>query len=316
LGYQIDLEVFNGPMDLLLYLISKDEVDIQEISIARIVDQYMEYLERMRELNVDVTSDFIVMASTLTLIKSQTMLPTEEIDLEDEIDQQSELIRHLLEYKKIKMLSRGLREKAKNREELIPRPHITLSPKEEELSYDEVNLWDIIRAFAKVVKETSLHRSFDVVHSDKPISAYIASVLDKLSSEQQCEFTKFFEGEINRGDAICIFVALLELMKRKVVTVVQPEGSEDILVKLILDIDFLNTIKKDGIYHVHLLDVNLDPEEDIAPDHDYPIPEEPIEIPSEESEMKVDLSRFENKNITTGNESTGAEENASEDGAG
>ena len=88
MSYQVELEVFNGPMDLLLYLISKQEVNIHEISIANIVDQYMAYLEKMKALNVDISSDFIVMASTLMLIKSKAMLPTEEVDIEEEIDQQ------------------------------------------------------------------------------------------------------------------------------------------------------------------------------------------------------------------------------------
>lgn len=295
MGYQIDLEIFNGPMDLLLYLIAKDEVDIQEVSITRVVDQYMEYLKRMRELNVDVTSDFIVMASTLTLIKSQAMLPTEEIDLEEEMDQQSELIHHLLEYKKIKMLSRGLQGKADLRKVQIPRPHTSITPKEDEVSYDEVNLWDIIHAFAKVVKETGLNRSFDVVHSEKPISAYIANILDKLDKEEEAAFETFFEGEINRGDAICIFVGLLELMKRKVVAVVQTDLEHTILVRLILEKETLKSIKQDEVYHVHLLDQFIEPEEQEVPEPVYP-PQE------DNKEMKVDMTFFEGEKKPTENE--------------
>lgn len=279
MGYQIDLEVFNGPMDLLLYLISKDEVDIQEVSISSILDQYLEYLDRMRELNVDVTADFIVMASTLMLIKSQTMLPTEEIDIDEEIDQQGELIRHLLEYKKIKMLSRGLKDKAELRSQLVSRPHHSLSQNEEELSYEEVNLWDIIRAFARVVKETGLDRSFDVVHTDKPISAYITNILDVLDQKGEVGFKELFTGKINRSDAISIFVGLLELMKRKMVMVIQQEESPEIMVTLILDLETLRSIKENGVYHIHRLDGELDSgEEEMFPS---PAEQEREPIPSD-----------------------------------
>ena len=121
-SYKINLDVFNGPMDLLLYLVSKEEVDIYDIPIARIIDQYMEYLDAMRACDMQVTGDFIVMASTLMLIKSRMLLPTEEVDLEEEIDPRDELIQQLLEYKKYKTLSRALGEKRRDQARRVGRP--------------------------------------------------------------------------------------------------------------------------------------------------------------------------------------------------
>jgi segregation and condensation protein A len=259
LSYQVELEVFNGPMDLLLYLISKQEVNIHEISIANIVDQYMAYLEDMKALNVDISSDFIVMASTLMLIKSKSMLPTEEVDIEEEIDQQDELIQHLLEYKKIKILSRALHEKADQRNLLIPRPShpgvsMEDSMEDDAYSYEELNLWDIIRAFAKIVKETGLDKSFQVIHSDKPLSSYIHSILSLLACESKVSFDALFISEKNRGDAICLFISLLELVKRSIVTVYQEQRMGALFINLNIPKTDLEALKYDGEYRINLLE--------------------------------------------------------------
>jgi segregation and condensation protein A len=254
LEYQVDLDVFNGPMDLLLYLISKEEVDIHEVKIARIVDQYMAYLEKMKELNVDLSSDFVVMASTLILIKSKSLLPTEEIDLEEEMDQQDELIQHLLEYKKFKVLSRGLKDKNEFKASLYPRPTFSGGPSEEDdTDFDDVNLWDIIRAFARIVKETGLDRSFDVIHSEKPLSAYIAVILDVLAPRKRLPFRELFQGEKTRSEAISLFVGLLELARRHVITVVQSEDRGELDVSLEVEAEELEKVKEDGIYKIDLL---------------------------------------------------------------
>lgn len=255
-------------MDLLLFLISKEEVDIREVSISRIVDQYLEYLEKMRERNMDVTSDFLVMASTLMLIKSKNMLPTEEVDLEEEIDQQDELIQHLLEYKKIKMLSRGLRDRADHQRELIPRPGFSGVPADDRFDLEEVNLWDLIRAFARIMRETGLDRNFEVIHSERPLSSYIASILDLLGEERSVPFESLFIDRKTRSDAICHFVGLLELVKRSMVVVAQEQGVNAILVTLIVEPEVLASIKEDGVYHIHRLDEGEEPEDEEIPRED------------------------------------------------
>ena len=253
MSWRIELEVFNGPMDLLLYLVSKEEVDISEVSVARVVDQYMEYLRKLQELNVDVTSDFIVMASTLMLIKSRMLLPTEEIDLEEEIDPQDELIKHLLEYKKFKVLSRALRERAERRARLFGRPRRAAAAREEEVPLEEVDLWDLLRAFARIVRETGLDRSLQVIHADKPIRIYIAAVLDTLRARKRVCFDEIFHEKRNREDAVCFFIGILELAKRKLIQVLQDENTGEIHLSLAMEEERLEAIKVDGVYRLDKL---------------------------------------------------------------
>ena len=120
--YKVALENFAGPMDLLLYLIRKEEIDIYDIPIGRILDQYLEYLEVMRAIDLDDAGDFLVMASTLMVIKSKMLLPVEEVDLAEELDPRFELVQQLLEYKKIRELSHVLKERAEAQEKRVPRP--------------------------------------------------------------------------------------------------------------------------------------------------------------------------------------------------
>jgi segregation and condensation protein A len=240
-------------MDLLLYLITREEVDIHEISISRIVDQYLAYLEHLKDLNVEVTSDFIVMASTLMLIKSKALLPTEEIDLDEEIDQQDELIQHLLEYKKIKMLSRALNEQGQRHGLRIPRPSHPDLPEEEDIYEDEVSLWDIIRAFAKIVKETGLDRSYQVIHTEKPLAEYIAAILEKLEKQGNLSFEELFSDKRTRNQAICNFISLLELARRKVITVGFDEDQAMLTLTLRIEPEKLESLKEDGIYRIEIL---------------------------------------------------------------
>jgi segregation and condensation protein A len=289
LSYQIDLDVFNGPMDLLLYLITREEVDIHEISISRIVDQYLAYLDHLKELNVEVTSDFIVMASTLILIKSKALLPTEEIDLDEEIDQQDELIQHLLEYKKIKMLSRALNEQGQRHALRVPRPSHPDIPDEEELYEDEVNLWDIIRAFAKIVKETGLDRSYQVIHTEKPLAVYMTAILEKLEERGDLSFEELFSEKRTRNQAICNFISLLELARRKVITVFFDDDQVTLKLTLRMEREKLESLKQDGIYHLEVLGEEEEEEEEKVEKEVPPVQEvvDPTsEVPSVEAPAK------------------------------
>ncbi len=270
MGYKIDLEVFSGPMDLLLYLVSKQEVDLQEVSLASIVDQYLEHVERMQELDVDLSSDFMVMASTLMLIKSKMLLPTEEIDLDEEIDQQDNLLQHLMEYKKIKVLSRGLKQRGKNRSKLFCRPRLTEIPGEEEIPFEELSLWDILGAFSKIMSDTGLDRAYSVIHSDKPLSAYMNTILGMLQKEKSVAFESFFEEKKTRSDAISFFVGILELVKQRIVTVVQKEDESGLFITLCMDEEELNAIKQDGEYRIAFLGREGDEEPAEAEDTDHP----------------------------------------------
>ena len=218
------------------------------------------------------------MASTLMLIKSKAMLPTEEVDLEEEIDQQSELIQHLLEYKKYKVLSRGLKDRAAHRRELVNRPHQSIKgPTDGDIDFEEVSLWDIIKAFARVVKETGLDRNVDVIHSEKPITAYISGILERILVVDRLDFEGLFEGEITRSDAICTFVGLLELMKRRLLTMVQGEGVNRFEVTRLAPVETIESIRQDDTFLLHMLEEEPEPEEEPIPEPAYPLPEEMAE---------------------------------------
>ncbi|MBU0755335.1 MAG: segregation/condensation protein A, partial [Planctomycetes bacterium] len=259
---------------LLLYLISREEVDIEEISIARIVDQYMAYLQQLRDLDVEITSDFIVMASTLMLLKSKALLPTEEINLEEDIDQQDELIQHLLEYKKVKMLSRALDEAGLRHSLQYPRPGQPGLVEEPSLSEEEVNLWDILRAFSKIIKETGLDRRFQVIHSEKPISDYLNAILAKLEKNRLLPFDSLFTGEKTRNEAICHFIGLLELMRRRIITVhAAGDKGFDLEVRLRISDEELEGFKKDGEFQIELLGSNEEDGEVSIPGDEGPASE-------------------------------------------
>jgi segregation and condensation protein A len=274
-------------MDLLLYLIARQEVEIQEVEISTIVDQYLAYLDQLKEHNVDISSDFLVMASTLILIKSKALLPTEEIDLEEEIDQQDDLIQHLMEYKKVKILSRALQEKADHRGLLYARAtKQDYLVEDDTIDEEELNLWDIIKAFAKIVKDTGLDKKFEVMHTDKPIIVYISSILDKLASAPRLPFEELFVEEKTRGEAISLFVGLLELAKRNMIKVTAGEGVNELNVQLTFDLGELAGLKEDGVYHIERLTPEEEEEPVLAfePEVQEPVHEPLLEDPFQEED--------------------------------
>jgi len=235
-AYKINLEVFNGPLDLLLYLISKEEVDIYDIPIAKIVDQYMQYLQAMREENMEVSGDFLVMSATLMVIKSRMLLPTEEVDLEEEIDPRDELVLQLLEYKKYKIISRELGERARDQSRRQGRP-LSQEPvaSEAELPLDEVSLWDLVKAFTRILDDTGGGWGTTIVHSEKPISAYIEEILAALEKSGKLTLRTLVESVQTLHDAIGLFVGLLELTRLSVVKLIQPESTGELEVELEVD---------------------------------------------------------------------------------
>ena len=152
--YRVNLDIFAGPLDLLLYLVRKEEVDIYDISIAKITDQYIRYIEMLKSLDIDLAGDFLVMAATLMQIKSAMLLPKadpESIDDEDLSDPRAELIRQLLEYKKYKDASNLLGAAAAEHKQRFARPDGVIDrltgPTEPEIDLDQLSIWDLLEAF-------------------------------------------------------------------------------------------------------------------------------------------------------------------------
>ena len=226
--YRVNLDIFAGPLDLLLYLVRKEEVDIYDIPIAKITDQYIRYIELLKSLDIDLAGDFLVMAATLMQIKSAMLLPKAEFDqLQDDdlSDPRKELIRQLLEYKKFKDAANLLNAAADEQKERFPRPgtivNLLKPDAEPEIDIDQVSIWDLLEAFDTICKATGNVRDISNIKDDTPIDLYQIEILHRLQTEGPMTFERIFESRTNRVVMIGLFLALLELIREKLAWVEQ-----------------------------------------------------------------------------------------------
>jgi len=222
--YKVQLPVFEGPLDLLLYLIKKEEVNIYDIPISKITDQYLEYLEMMKLLDLDIAGEFILMAATLMHIKSKMLLPVEEKEEvpPEEADPREELVKKLLEYKKFKDAAEKLKGMKEKRSDLFTR----LAKAEQPLLEDdkpsfEASLFDLITAFSKVLKEVPKAAFHEVIRDEFTVSEKIHDILHVLVTKKLIYFSELFKNAKHKGEVVTIFLALLELVKLKEVAVKQ-----------------------------------------------------------------------------------------------
>ena len=223
--YKVKLEVFEGPLDLLLYLINKEEIDIYDIPIAKITDQYLEYLELMKLMDLNIAGEFLVMAATLMHIKSKMLLPPDETEEEKpEEDPRAELVRRLLEYRKFKEAAAELSQMESHQKHFFARVGSGPASPEEQLSeggFFEANLFDLITAFTKVLKDIPKDAFYRVIKDEFTVSEKIHDILHMLVENTKMCFTDLFKTAKNKSEIITIFLALLELIKIKEVIVVQ-----------------------------------------------------------------------------------------------
>jgi segregation and condensation protein A len=216
--YKVRLEIFEGPLDLLLYLIKRDEVDIQSISIERITRQYLDYINTFKLLNIDLASEFIVMAANLMYLKSRTLLPRTEQPPEEDADEDDprwELIRQLIEYKKFKDAAGFLSLKEIEQEDaFIHRTDAAEAPAPEPVSLAEVSIFDLIRAFQTVLKRFETSHDFgDIVDDRFTVADKIELLMQRVAVGQSMAFESLFEEATTKAEVIVTFLALLELMK-------------------------------------------------------------------------------------------------------
>ena len=229
--YRVNLDIFAGPLDLLLYLVRKEEVDIYDIPIAKITDQYIRYIELIKSLDIDMAGDFLVMAATLMQIKSAMLLPKaepEQFQDGDVTDPRTELVRQLLEYKKFKDAANLLNAAASEQRERYPRPGTIverLKPDAEpELDIEQVSVWDLLEAFDVICKAIGTASNLDHIKDDTPIDLYQIEILHRLQTEGPMIFDRIFETRNSRVVMIGLFLALLELIREKLIWVEQPAG--------------------------------------------------------------------------------------------
>jgi len=242
--YTVRLErLFHGPMDLLLHLVRDQEVEIHEIEISTVIAGYLEYLDAMREMDIEVASEFLVIAATLMSIKSRSLLPREEIDLEEELDPKDELIQRLLEYRRFKETSAGLDDRQRERERLFERgshPELREAKKGEERTLDlgELTSWDLLGAFSRLMRETLANRPHQIAGDPRPMRFYVRSLAETIRGANTISLRSLMESidaEPSKETMVGTFCALLELIKLGVITAVQPEREDEIHVTLAAD---------------------------------------------------------------------------------
>jgi len=214
--YRVDVEVFEGPLDLLLYLIRRDEIEICDIEITRITSQYLEYLNLMRMLDLNVAGDFLVMAATLLLIKSRLLLPEEERPeaQEEEPDPRWDLVRRLLEYKKFKDAARHLEGLALDRENMFdPGAPLAVYEPESGVALREVGLFDLISALNDVLKRLKPVEFDTIVDEPWTVADKMTAILDRVRRSDRFLFSDLFPPTAHRTEIVCTFLALLELIR-------------------------------------------------------------------------------------------------------
>jgi segregation and condensation protein A len=225
MAYEIKLDVFEGPLDLLLYLIKKNEIDIYNIPIALITDQYLNYLEIMRSLNLDLAGEYLVLASTLIHIKSRLLLPREEDDESEEgQDPRVELVQQLLEYKAYKEVALRLDERPLLERDVFKRayPLPEMQEKDDSDSLDiELNLFDLVAAFQKIVAQVGREEYLQIEGEHISLADRINEIMDRLAQAGNLVFQDLFDVLADRRAIIYTLLAILELMKLRMIKAYQ-----------------------------------------------------------------------------------------------
>lgn len=218
MSYKIKLEIFEGPLDLLLYLVKKDHLNIYDIPITKVTDQYLEFIELMRLLDLNIAGEFLVMAATLLQIKSKMLLPAEENKPEEETDPRAELVRQLLEYEKFKEIAENLRQKETTQQDVFKRtkPQDTshLPPAEENV-YFEASIFDLINAFTKAMQDVPKDVFYEVIKDEFTLEEKTHQILHLLLVKEAVLLSELFSQSKNKIEIVITFLSILELIRMK-----------------------------------------------------------------------------------------------------
>jgi len=221
MNYRCNLDIFEGPLDLLLHLVKEQKMDIYDIRITEITRQYLSYLDLLSELNLEMVGEYLVMAAELAKIKSKTLLPIPESE-EDALtaageDPRAELMRRLLEYQRYKEAAFELRQKEYDQQQLFTRAgEVVLESSEEELLI-EANVFDLLTAFQKVLKEKSFKKDYEIKVTTLSVSDRINDILETLNLSESVTFDSLFTTLNTKQEVIVTFLAILELMRMQLI---------------------------------------------------------------------------------------------------
>ncbi len=231
MNFRVDLDSFRGPLDLLLYLVRKHEIEIADIPIAMITEQFLAYLEVLEQLDVNDVGDFLEMASTLIEIKSRLVLPRGGEEIEQLDDPREELVRRLLEYKKYRDAASILDEQSRDWQLHYGRqandtPQRRVDPAEQPIH--EVELWDLVSAFGRIIRERRAVQPSNIVYDETPIQTYMRRIHERLVDKRRAAFSEMFEAGMHKSAMIGIFLAILELVRHHSVITQQDEDHGEI----------------------------------------------------------------------------------------
>jgi segregation and condensation protein A len=231
--YKVKLEIFEGPLDLLLYLIKRDEVDIYDISIERITKQYLEYLQAFKELNIDVAGEFVVMAANLIYLKSRSLLPVDQQPPEEDVEEDDprwDLIRQLIEYKKFKEAAAQLQQRQLEQELIFVREPNGIDPVvAAPLRLGEVGVFQLINAFQAVIKRVEAREDLREIFGEHyTVSDKIEWILQRMSDGVPLRFSELFVRMASRVEIVVTFLALLELIRLRQVNATQENPFDEI----------------------------------------------------------------------------------------
>ena len=235
MNYKIRLDMFEGPLDLLLYLVKKDHLNIYDIPIAKVTQQYLEYINLMQLLDLNIVGEFLVMAATLMQIKSKMLLPAEELAaLEEEEDPRAELVKRLLEYEKFKQIAENLKQREISQQEVFKRPKSEEPLDNKSLDKQEVtfeaSIFDLINAFSQALKDVPREVFYEVIKDQYTVEQKVHDILHLLLVETEVKLSGLFNKTKSKLEIVVIFLAILELAKMKEIVARQNVEFEDIII--------------------------------------------------------------------------------------
>ncbi len=242
--YRVDLDIYNGPLDLLLYLIRREEVQVADIPIVRITEQYMAYLDLLQAMDINIAGEFLVMAATLMEVKSRMLLPRPELEVEDDEqegqeDPRLELVRQLLEYKRFREAAQDLELLGTEQSRRFARPaaQLVAGPEEQRYALDQmmqsVELWDLLNAFARVMQSINV-APVEVIYDETPIEQIAEQIVAVMSERRTILFSELFAvlfagyEQVGRSHLISALLAILECIRRRLIAIQQDDEFGDL----------------------------------------------------------------------------------------
>jgi segregation and condensation protein A len=220
MSFLVDLGIYRGPLDLLLYLVRRNEVEIDDLPIAPIAAQFLSYVEVLAEIEINAAADFLELASTLAEMKSRSVLPRAEEETETEFqiveDPRRDLVRRLLEYKKFKDAASLLEEQGRSWQERFPRLSTDLPRRQRDLAEEpihELEVWDLVSALARLLRDNQAAQPASIIYDDTPIHVYMERLHERATREKRVTFTELFQAGMHKSTLVSLFLAMMELIR-------------------------------------------------------------------------------------------------------